>query len=181
MFGAILIFAFFSKLNKQEDNESLALKNQAMAVSSQSWLEQLTSGNFTPPETPIILKEGECALLHESCTLLEAKASRLYGGMGTTIHGIRIGGGRSTSIDQLKQIDSGTLTLTNQRLIFDGQMQNRIVEASNIVSTKPWADAFEVSSQKKAKNQLYTVSNPILWATLVSMVAKGQVNVTKKA
>jgi len=153
---------------------------QMIADEAKRWLERIESGQFVSPDTPLVLRENEVALLHRATSLMEAKATRFYGGMGTRIKGIYVGGGASRPVDTLSQIDSGTLTLTSQRLVFDGQMQNRTAEVQQIVSLKPYADAIEVASSKRQKSQVYLVDNPILWQTAIKLVTAGGFTVRKK-
>lgn len=74
---------------------------------------------------------------------------------------------------RLKQIDEGTLTLTNQRLVFDGSHENRNVQLSHVLSVRPWSDAIEGSLQRRAKSQVYRVTNPIIWCALLTTLAEG--------
>ena len=131
------------------------------------FLNSVEAGRFTPPQTSLILAAGESALLNEPSKLLEARATRLYAGGGTRVQGIYVGGGQSTSVQSLKEIDSGTLTLTNQRLVFTGSMESRVVKFKDIVSVGAMADAIELSIANKAKRQVYIVHNPILWGALL--------------
>ena len=69
--------------------------------------------------------------------------------------GIYIGGGASSSVQGLKQIDSGTVTLTTKRLVFTGSMESRVVSIKDIVSVQWLRDAIEVSYKEgKAANVL---------------------------
>src|ERR1035437_2937709 len=61
---------------------------QQNAIAAVSLLKSIQNGTFTPPNTPVLLREGEVATLNESCQLMEAKGTRLYGGAGTRIKGI---------------------------------------------------------------------------------------------
>ena len=47
------------------------------------------------------------------------------------------GSGQSTSTQEWALIDTGMLTITNQRVIFDGGQQDRIVALDKIVSVVP--------------------------------------------
>jgi hypothetical protein len=78
----------------------------------------------------------------------------------------------------LKKIDSGTLTLTNKRLVFTGSMESRVASIKDIVSLQPLADAIEVGTGKKAKRQIYLVHNPLIWTMVVGYVAKGKLSAT---
>jgi hypothetical protein len=131
------------------------------------FLNRIEAGKFTPPQTTVMLTAGESALLNEPSRLLEARATRLYAGGGTRVQGIYVGGGQSTSVQNLKELDSGTLTLTTKRLVFTGSMESRVVKFKDIVSVQAMADAIELSIANRAKRQVYLVHNPILWGALL--------------
>jgi hypothetical protein len=85
-----------------------------------------------------------------------------------------LGGGVSESQQRVKQIDQGALTLTTKRLVFDGTHENRNVQLSQVLSVSPWADAIEISTARRAKSQIYTVANPLIWAAAVKAIAAGE-------
>jgi len=60
-------------------------------------------------------------------------------------------------------------------------MESRVVGMKDIVSVEPLADGIEVSTGQKAKRQIYSVHNPVIWTMLVKLVAEGKLsaNVTK--
>jgi hypothetical protein len=143
--------------------------------------KKIEAGKFTPPDTPLVLGTDETALLNEPSKLIEGRATRVYAGGGTRVRGIYLGGGQSTSVQSLKELDSGTLTLTTKRLIFTGSMESRVINGKDIVSVEPLADAIEVSTARKAKRQVYLVRNPLIWAALLTTVIKGGISVRTKA
>ena len=110
--------------------------------------------------------------------LHETRAYRVYGGAGTRVGRIYVGGGASESHQRLREIDSGILVLTNQRLIFDGGHETRSVNLPDVISANAWSDAIEISSSRRQKNQICTVQNPIIWAQMIQMLASGKVEVT---
>ena len=63
--------------------------------------------------------------------------------------GVYIGGGQSSSVQGLKKIDSGTLTLTTKRLVFTGSMESRVVSIKDIVSVEPLPDGIEVTTGRR--------------------------------
>jgi Bacterial protein of unknown function (DUF853) len=125
----------------------------------------------------VVLKKGEMGLFQEPSVLLETRAYRIYGGLGTRIQGIYLGGGASESHQRLREIDSGILVLTDQRLIFDGRHENRSINLPDVISANAWSDAIEISSSRRQKSQIYTVQNPIIWAQMIQMLASGTVEV----
>jgi DNA-directed RNA polymerase subunit RPC12/RpoP len=169
-----LILAATSKQGKRVSPEAV----QQNAVAAERWLTSIQNGTFKPPNTPVLLRENETAILNESCQLMEAKSTRLYGGTGTRIKGIYVGGGASRSFDSLSGIDSGTLTLTNQRVVFTGSMQSRLAELNKIVSLKSFSDAIEIASGK-TKSQVYVVANPILWERVIKLIISGHFKIEK--
>src|SRR5437660_9417606 len=68
---------------------------------------------------------------------------------------------------KLKEVDSGTLTLTTKRLVFTGSMESRVVQFKDIVAVQAMGDAIELSVGNKAKREVYLVHNPILWGSLL--------------
>jgi transcription elongation factor Elf1 len=73
----------------------------------------------------------------------------------------------------LKELDSGTLTLTTKRLVFNGSMESRVTNLKDIVSVENFTDAIEVSTARKAKLQVYRGRNPMLWRALLKTVSSG--------
>ncbi len=178
--AAVIILVFVDVIRKSFDVIRKSLDKRASAgtvpqnaVAAVCLLKSIQNGTFTPPNTPVLLREDEVAILNESCELMEAKGTRLYGGAGTRIKGIYVGGGASRSFDSLSGIDSGTLTLTNQRIVFAGSMQSRLAELKQIVSLKGFSDAIEIASGKNSKSQVYVVNNPILWEGAIKLIISG--------
>jgi hypothetical protein len=174
--GAPLVFLLVlhtRKAKKLERAQKLAkLEQEAIA-----FFEQLYRTGFKPVETRLILQKEEFALLEETCVALqETRSFRVYGGGGTRVGKIYLGGGVSESEQRWKQIDVGTLTLTTKRIVFDGSRENRTIRLSDVLSvTAPSLDAIEVSSQRRAKAAAFTgLLNPLIWAPLIQRIAKGE-------
>lgn len=161
-------------------NASKKAKVVQLQAEAKEFIDKVvTTGKITVLDgIPVVLGTDETALLHEPSKLIEARATRVYAGAGTRVRGIYIGGGQSRSVQSLKELDSGTLTLTTKRLVFTGSMESRVVNIKDIVSVEPFADAIEISSGKKAKRQVYVVRNPIIWVTLIRSVISGALKVT---
>jgi hypothetical protein len=81
----------------------------------------------------------------------------------------------------MKELDSGTLTLTTKRLVFTGLMESRVVKIGDIVSVQTMADAIEVSIANRAKRQVYLVRNPIIWGGLLRNFKRPNQSVQKNA
>jgi hypothetical protein len=178
LFGGIIMLA--SRGNKQISEQSPEQRD-ALAKEAKDFFATIRQTGDLPvsPSTSIILASGEKACLDEESNLYEEKSSRVYGGTGTRIEGIWVGGGGSTSIQSLRNIDSGRLTLTNKRIVFTGSMESRVIELTDIVSNVPLVDAIQIASKRRAKNQIYMVRNPILWATFIELIVEGTITFQK--
>jgi hypothetical protein len=166
---ATVVVLIASKISKPKSQERV----KQLSAEAMAFLDNVKAGRFTPPDTPLMLAADEIALLHEPSKLIEARATRVYAGGGTRVYGVYIGGGQSSSVQALKQLDSGALTLTTKRLVFTGSMESRVTNLKDIVSIEGFADAIEISTAKRAKRQVYLVRNPILWRGLVRVVSGG--------
>jgi len=136
---------------------------------------------LTPITTSILLKKEEDAYFQCDTILQETRAIRKYkssgGGVGFRVaKGVYIGSssrsGTSESHEEWRIIDKGRLTLTNQRLIFDGVKENRVISLNKVVSVNPWLDAIEVSAENRKKSMLFPIGNPYMWATAIQILIK---------
>jgi hypothetical protein len=129
-------------------------------------------GRLPVCDSPIILEDGEVAVLSEPSNLMESRATRYYAGLGTRVGGIYVGGGQSQNVQSLKQIDSGSLTLTTRRLVFTGSLETRVVKLDDLVSVEQYADAVEIATSRRMKRQVQTVRNPLTWAAMTESLAR---------
>ena len=125
----------------------------------------------------VVLNEGEVGILQEPSMLYETRVYRLNDGGGKRIRGSYLDGGGSGSQQRLRHIDSGRIILTNRRLIFDGQWENRTTNIKDIKSARPLEDAVEVSFNRNRKNQIYAVRNSVIWAKTILMSVSGKMPV----
>jgi hypothetical protein len=169
-----LVFAAINATNKPKKISPERLAQ--LQVEATEFFDKTEAGKIPIPDTPLVLGTGETPVLHEPSNLIEARATRVYAGGGTRVQGIYVGGGESTSLQSLKELDSGTLTLTNKRLVFTGSMESRVVNIKDIVSVEARADAIEVSIANKAKRQVYVVRNPIIWGALIRTFIKNGIS-----
>jgi hypothetical protein len=135
--------------------------------------------SLKPIPTRVLLKNDESAYLEDSCSLHETRSVRHYesGGVGFRIaKGVYVGGskGRSVSTAEMTCIDSGQLTLTNKRLVFDGSTNDRTIPLDKLVSINSYSDAIEVSTANRQKSMYFTVPNPLIWHAAIKLLTSGQ-------
>ena len=159
-------------LEKKEREKKQLLEQQAAQNDLVTFVNQLDQGtiNLTPiPNPPIILKKNETAyLVLGNMALHEPRAVRqTYGGYaGPTIRvakgvSFRVGSvaARSESHDELRNIDQGSLVLTNKRLIFTGSKRTVNIDLKKIIAIEAYKDGVASQRENKQKTEYFIGSN----------------------
>lgn len=126
--------------------------------------------------TSILLKEKEEVYLEDSVSLFETRKvtkSDRGGGAVRVMRGVYIGGSRGTSrsYDEMREVDSGQLILTNKRFIFNGNHSSKDVALNKILSINEYSDGIEVAFEGRTKSQTFVgIQNPYLWKALIQYV-----------
>lgn len=131
-------------------------KNQQDAIMAE-WTERCkAAGGLVQIESSFPCKRGEGMLYMENgVRLQETRKVRGPGG---------------TSTDQWKTLDTGTLHVTNQRLVFIGDNGTRNVAFKDIVATKCYLDSFDVTSSKRTKPMGFLCKAPRLILAIVKVL-----------
>jgi hypothetical protein len=106
----------------------------------------------------INLQKGEeCYVIIDSANWHELRSMRQrvgYSGYSTSLKvakGFYLRSGsyntRSYSTDEMKLIDTGTLYLTNKRIIFTGSKKNSNIRLNKILNITPYIDAVEIDKE----------------------------------
>lgn len=131
------------------------------------WLDDAAAGrvNFREPESPVILKKNERAVLVlEGVSFWEPRAVRrtigTYGGPTVRVSknvSLRLGGlqARSESQEELKEIDRGVLVLTNRRMIFAGSKRTINIDLRKILSIDAYRDGIASRRENKQKTEYF--------------------------
>jgi len=136
--------------------------------------------------TDILLQPAERSFYCASSALYETRAVRYYqsGFAGFRVaRGIWIGGsgGRSVSNQEWAKLDTGTLTVTNQRLVFDGAAQTRTIPLQRIVSVNSMCDSVEVSVENRQKSMVFEAANPLILSAIIRLASKGYDEIARSA
>ncbi len=150
-------------------------------LEAEEWLknftEQLAQNSFSEP-TSLILRNSEQAYLEDSATtLIETRAVRYNKGVGGRVRltkSISIGqyASQGESKQEWREIDQGSLIITNQRLVFNGEEAgvSRSVNLEKILSFEALLDGFEINVEGKEKAMQFRVSKPLHWALLIDFL-----------
>lgn len=120
------------------------------------------------PPASLVLEKDEKLIFADPTTLRESRPVRQNtGSFGSVRMGrARIGGYGGTSFSTLQwmNLDKGFLYLTNHRLIFQGDKENRLIPLKSIAAIQcvPFG-TISMSIVGKTKNIQFPVRNPYLW------------------
>ena len=123
--------------------------------------------NIFSKDTDIILKKDEEILFNSSVniTLSEPRSVRVtksnYGGVSYGVtKKTRVGGGSSTSVskshEEITQIDTGRVTITNKRFIFAGSKKNVDVNLNKIIGIQTYNNGILLQRTGKQKAEYFT-------------------------
>lgn len=138
----------------------------AVLVEAKRFFDGVTQRkSLVPVSTTAFLRPKEKALFASHALLWESRSVREFesGFAGFRIaRGVYVGGskGRSVSRSELQQIDDGTLTITNERVIFDGSHSDRVITIEKLLGIELYSDAVELSLEGRQKSLYFCVSNP---------------------
>ena len=133
-----------------------------------------TNRRLTSVNTKLFLKMDEKAYWEGATTLLETRAVRKYqsGSTGFRVaKGVYVGGtkGHSYSNEEWTKIADGTLTITNKRLVFNGDKSDRNVPLDKIINIDNHLDAISVSSENRQKTMVFMLNNPAITSMVLSI------------
>lgn len=137
---------------------------------------QIQNGELPAVPVPIALQRNE--ICHFSCAASwyepRVQTTRVdYAGAGYRIRiakglHFRVGSvaGKPVKKDVLTLLDSGTVYLTNRRVIFDGEKANKTIKVSNLIGFEPYSDAIALE-KATGKNPVIMLQGNAELAALV--------------
>ena len=147
------------------------------------WYALMESGRFPEVPVSIALQKKETCHFMGPTTLFEMRTETQRVNYGGTTARIKIMKGvyyRVGSVnvqritrEVLKQIDTGTLYVTNKRIIFDGSRKNSTIRLSGVFSISPYSDAVEIE-KSSGRNPYFAVADPEWLSVLLSSLLNYQ-------
>jgi hypothetical protein len=146
---------------EQEKNIKQKQKNLIVSAISEGKLP-ITMEN----STGLLLKKDETInLVLTGVNFLEPRAVRYTqgGGAGASYRvskkvTLRTGGlaAKSRSVDEIKKIDTGTLTITNKKIVFSGSIKTITIDLRKLVDLTPYTDGVATRRENKQKTEYFT-------------------------
>lgn len=146
------------------------------------WQKIVDAADGYMPEIPmpINLQKGEAGYFcSTSVTLCEPCAVRSGGYGGASVHvskGLSLHTGRfaSESHDEWREITTGNLYVTDKRIIFDGELKNRVINLEDVMSVAPGYRDACVNSAKLQKPIGFKHVNGQIFAAVVRALSRGK-------
>lgn len=144
------------------------------------WLASVRANGGTLPiirGLPIHLTKGEEGYFCDTSAVLYEPRSVRTGNVGgasfrvakgVTIHS---GGFSSESHDEWRETSRGTLYVTNKRIIFDGEMKNRVIPIADVMSVSAGYRNAVVNSHKLQRPVAFDSINGQIFAGVVNALA----------
>lgn len=111
----------------------------------------------------LIMKKGEeLVFLMSNISLMEHTATEsVSGGGGISIYGFGFSNGVHSEKTEGKEVlDNGKLTLTNNRLVFDGEKRSSETMLTDTLMITPYSDGIGVKSRAREKVQYFVIESP---------------------
>lgn len=129
--------------------------------------------NYNIQGLTVILAQDEKTHYYTNARMYEERAVRNYGGASLRItKGVYIRQGQAESHGELREIDSGGLLLTNQRVIFDGSSRKIEYHIPKIIAIQEYKDGVQLAVSNRKKSQTYIVEEPHKLATYLQMAVQ---------
>ncbi len=165
----------FSDLFKSSKQKNLELKSSNIEE-AESYLKNVREIKALPTiHSSTFLSSGEQVFLEEESKLLETRSVRQTKGVGGGVRlfkGVSIGkwASQSESHKEWRTIDTGKITLTNKRIIFDGPKENRVIQLSKIIGVDTLLDSIEISQEARQNSSIFILKNPYIWTVVLRII-----------
>jgi hypothetical protein len=167
----VVLCAVISALKRQRQKQLIFAQAREFAATIQQ------TRSLPTVATDILLKPGESAFLFIASTLYETRSVRHYQATRTGFRvakGVWVGGtsGRSVSNQEWAKVDTGSLTITNKRLVFHGQQADRTAALDKIVSVNSSVSQLHVSVEGRQKTMVFDAPNPLIAEAVVRVCSQ---------
>lgn len=165
-FAVGIIAAIIGAIKKRQREKALVQRDENLRREFAIWKQNVSKiGSLPQVKTSLIMKKGEyCYFCCTGSVLYEVRSVRTSSYIGASQgigHGLRVGSGNSysTSQDRWHVLAVGTLTMTNMRVYFNGDKQDRNVVLREIRSIDFTPTTIELSCEKRQRSMVFSVSN----------------------
>jgi len=128
----------------------------------------------------LLLKPNEKIIYGNFSVYLEERKVGRYVSGGSSVRimkgvWLRASEGKYVSHSELAEIDSGSLFITSERLVFNGQFKNYAYTKNKIISVEPFKDAIRVGIQNRQKALTFLTDRPLLLGTAIYLLTGNEI------
>jgi hypothetical protein len=143
----------------------------------------LIMNGLHPIQTSLVMKRDEIAVVQTPASLCRYRTRTQYvgGSQGISIplgrgFRYRISGFRSTPVrvESLVNVDSGTLVVTNQRLVFLGSKKDVATPIAKLLQIEGFSNALGIGREGKESRDIYLLTHPAYIALYLQWVVSHQ-------
>lgn len=175
----LISIAFYGRRKK----ELVEQRRQQKIAEAENYIEGVRDKKALPIiKSSIFIEKDENVFLEEQTKLNEPRSIRKYSGTMQGV-GFRISkrisigtgtrSGTSESHKEWRTIDSGNLIITNKRLIFNGNTENRTIALKKIISITVALDGIILSIEERNKPVMFSVNNGYIWGAVMNIIKSG--------
>jgi hypothetical protein len=173
---ALLAVCFVLVVALTNKRRQATKKLDQLTSATRGYIEALEQSRvFAPIAMPgLHLEQGEFAIRHDRATLAEVRRARIGGGLGTRVRvggfPIYLGGWKSVPSEELREVGTGELVLTNRRLLFLGA-HTLALPFDRLLTCQQMDAALLVSESRSKRPHVLILENAGLWCFLVNWAA----------
>lgn len=166
-----------SELDAYMQEHGIPMDGLPQEVRYELRLAYAAGGAFAKVETTLLLKDDETALVEEPAGLLKEVARREFRGgtRGISIplgHGVRyrtgaVRGHVETIGTEWQVADTGTLTVTDQRIVYHGGRKTLEFQFSKLAALQAYSDAIDLGVTNRQATSSFRVMNPPVMVGLI--------------
>ena len=178
---AIVAHIVSTRRTKRRNAEEFAALKKRMASEYKDWCTKVVLNNgLKPISSNICLMNGERCFYSDNTILYEPRSVRNsthLGGGVRVARGVVIGGGNSWSEahDEWRAISSGTLYITNKRIIFDGEMHDRTIKFSALTVVQAGIQELTISCSTRQKTMVFGGINARIAQDTIRLLQKASI------
>jgi hypothetical protein len=118
------------------------------------------------------LRKGEFVVRHDRATLKQFVRTRTGSSLGTRVFGFYVGGWKSEPKDELREVSTGDLILTNRRLLFLGE-QTLTIPFEKLLKCEQVKAGLVISETYRERPHVLVLENPEHWCFLINCQVSG--------
>ena len=184
VFGAVVViligWAIFSAVEESQKRRKAHERDMRYYNEFKGWITRYkANGGIVPMVCPFILKKDEqCFAYKQSVSLYESRTKYEHIPTGLMVNvgsGMEVGMGKIETIatDQMKLVDKGELSVTDQCVYFNGTKLNRVIPLEDIYSIQANYSCLQIGSRTERRKIVFNRVNGLVFRATIQLLIDG--------